>query len=279
MQPSPYFLKKAGRLANIIDEGAIGIAKELDTLESKIETVTEEIKATDRRVEDAFTTASEALIQAKEACKMEGAQGMQGEKGDTGDSYILTLKDKKDIANSITVPILEKVIEKTVEIVHEQPIVKTEIVKETTVDKSQTGEEIVNKVNDLPIDTDDFKIDASHIKNLPVHGKGHTGGVKALSNLVDVNVAGIQIGQTLQWNGTAWVAVTVSGSGFTKLTTASTIDDANRTFVFAQAPTYLVINGTWYDNTAGSDYTWTGTTTVTLNQPVGAPRGSIWGFI
>ncbi len=69
-----------------------------------------------------------------------------------------------------------------------------------------------------------------------------------------------------------------SGAGFTKLTATGTVDDANKVFVFTQAPTYLIINGAWYDNTAGAPYTWTGTTTVTLNNVVGT-GGRIWGFI
>lgn len=68
------------------------------------------------------------------------------------------------------------------------------------------------------------------------------------------------------------------GAGFTKLTATGTVNDANLIFSFTQAPTYLIINGAWYDNTAGQPYTWTGTTTVTLNNVVGT-GGRIWGFI
>lgn len=65
-------------------------------------------------------------------------------KVENGEDYILTEKDRKDIAKSISVPVVEKVIEKT-EVVKEQPI---EVIKEVAVfDKEEAKEEIVK---DLP---------------------------------------------------------------------------------------------------------------------------------
>lgn len=80
-----------------------------------------------------------------------------------GKDYVLTDKDKKDIASSITVPIVNRVIEKT-EVIKEQPIVTNEIVE---VAKHDSGEGIVSKINELSTEDDSFKIDAKHIKNLP----------------------------------------------------------------------------------------------------------------
>jgi len=85
-----------------------------------------------------------------------------GEDGKDGKDYILTEKDKKEIASSIKVPIVEKVIEKT-EVIKEQPIITNEI-KEVAI--ADTGEEIVLKINDIESLDDDYKIDAKHIKNL-----------------------------------------------------------------------------------------------------------------
>jgi len=94
---------------------------------------------------------------------------VKGDKGDDGKDYILTAKDKKEIASSIKVPVVEKVIEK-VEVIRETPIITNEI-KEVAV--ADTGEIIVEKINELPTDDDDLKIDAKHIKNLP-ESKGNT---------------------------------------------------------------------------------------------------------
>lgn len=70
----------------------------------------------------------------------------KGDKGDKGDAYVLTKSDKKEIANSIPVPIVEKVIEKTVvreipgeTIIREIPIVTKEIKEVATLDEATIG--------------------------------------------------------------------------------------------------------------------------------------------
>lgn len=103
------------------------------------------------------------------------------QKGDPGDSYVLTDKDKQDIADSITitdedieaiaksVPVkyIPKIVER-VETIKEVPMVTNQIVEKTVekIDKTETGETIVEKINALPTDTDEFKIGAEHIKGL-----------------------------------------------------------------------------------------------------------------
>jgi len=116
--------------------------------------------------------------------------GARGFKGEDGKDYILTPKDKEEIASKITVPVVEKVIEKT-EVIKEQPIVKTEIVKETTIKEDLAGEAIVSKINDLPL-TDDKKIDASHIKNL----------TKTISGSYPVGVSEAVVKKLIAENGT-----------------------------------------------------------------------------
>lgn len=82
-----------------------------------------------------------------------------------GNDYVLTEDDKRKIASSIEVPIVEKVIEK-IEVIKEQPIV-TEVTNNVENPFILDGQDIVDKVNELPTDDDEYKIDASHIKNLP----------------------------------------------------------------------------------------------------------------
>lgn len=78
-----------------------------------------------------------------------------------GKDYVLQEEDKKEIASLIKVPVVEKIIEKT-EVIREQPIITNEI-KEVAI--PTTGEEMVDKINDLPIEPD-FQIDSDHIKGL-----------------------------------------------------------------------------------------------------------------
>lgn len=112
-----------------------------------------------------------------------------------------------------------------------------------------TGKDLVKEINMLPL-TPEFQIDARHIKNLP------QGGKKAKQS-------GAGKGAGL---GTAAV-----------LTTTGTIDDSNVTFVFAEEPAVLLINGGMYRKTGGS-ITWTYSAgTVTLSQAVGI-NGILFGI-
>lgn len=80
-------------------------------------------------------------------------------KGEEGKDYILTEFNKKEIASKITVPIVEKIIEKT-EVIHEQPIVTNEV-KEVAV--AESAEQIREKLESLK---EEDRLDASAIKNL-----------------------------------------------------------------------------------------------------------------
>ena len=71
---------------------------------------------------------------------------VKGDKGDKGDDYVLTQKDKQEIASSITVPIVEKVIVEKTEVIKEQPIV-TEIVREVAL--TDTANQLRDKLESL----------------------------------------------------------------------------------------------------------------------------------
>ena len=53
----------------------------------------------------------------------------------------------------------EIIVEKT-EVIREQPIINS-------IESKETGKSIVEKINELRTNTNEFKIDASHIKNIP----------------------------------------------------------------------------------------------------------------
>lgn len=128
-------------------EEFIDINETIDEMSNKIDTLSEELKKKDYVLE--FD---------KE--ELRGEKGDNGEDGIDGEDYILTEQDKKEIAQSIKVPVVEKVIEKT-EVIRETPIVTNEI-KE--VAKYESPESLRDKLETL---TDDSRLDASAIKNLP----------------------------------------------------------------------------------------------------------------
>lgn len=79
----------------------------------------------------------------------------------------------------------------------------------------EKGEQIVGEINALPTDKDEYKIDASHIKNLPTPGQTIVGGPRLLSSLSDVAISSPTDGQSLVWDSALgmWVNETVSGGG------------------------------------------------------------------
>lgn len=91
------------------------------------------------------------------------------------------------------------------------------------------GEQIVEKINDLPTDDDKFKIDAKHIKNLPKQ--------KAMENIVygGGGIKGIEAGDNII------VEDSPTYAGFKKITLVPKIT------VSATAPADPALNDLWVD--------------------------------
>lgn len=138
-------LSKSKEIA--LAEEFITITDTIDELSEKLDTFSEELKKKDYLLE--FD---------KE--ELRGEKGDNGEDGIDGEDYVLTEQDKKDIAKSIKVPVVEKVIEK-IEVIRETPIITNEI-KE--VAKYESAESLRDKLESLK---EENRLDASAIKNLP----------------------------------------------------------------------------------------------------------------
>lgn len=155
--------KKLKRLITLEQD----IVEELEDIDSKIEEVNQKVDSIDISGKADKDEVQSALDELN--TKVENVKTIKGDKGDDGKDYVLTPEDKKEIASSIKVPVVEKIIVEKTEVVKEQPIVKTEIVKETvnTVIEDLSGKIIVERINELPTNDQALKIDAKHIKNLP----------------------------------------------------------------------------------------------------------------
>jgi hypothetical protein len=192
-------LKKILKKAHSLEVGKeITLAKEFISIDDKIDKVGEDLNTKISDLSDSLKKKlDEELVYEVDEEKIVNSVLSKVEipdpiKGDKGDDYILTAKDKKDIAKSIKVPIVEKVIER-IETIVEQPIVTNEI-KEVAI--PVLGEEIVDKINELPLE-DEFKIDASHIKNLPETkgGKWYGGsGIKEIIAGAGISVDNSRLG-------------------------------------------------------------------------------------
>jgi len=113
------------------------------TLEANISDLTEGVSIITDVISDIPKTIDEKVSKVKSELDTK-ISSLKLKKGDKGDSYILTPKDKKDIASSITVPVVTKIIEK--------------------VEKAdETPEEIVTKLESL---VGDSRLDYSAIRGM-----------------------------------------------------------------------------------------------------------------
>lgn len=108
--------------------------------------------------------------------------------------------------------------------VHECKVVECE-------HEEELGEDIVEKINELPTDDDRLKIDAIHIKNLPELTKTYGSNIsKAIYQLSDVVLTNLANNDILKWDDTNkyWVNGTGgSGSGWSLTGNAGTTAGTN----------------------------------------------------
>lgn len=228
------------------------------------------------------------------------AKGNKGDKGDDGKNYILTRKDKKEIASMIEVPIVEKIIERTEkEIIKEQPIItnlvdEDQIARKIEQDLPKLGEPIRDSLELLEKDD---RLDKKAIKGLDDYDEivkksniqGSDFGVITLEGLIYVNGSKTNVKQiniiagtgiTLAYNdvrGRGDITVSNSSVAGTVLTATGTINDSNLDFTFTSKPSIIIINGASYRETGGA-ITWSwATLTATLSSPVGV-GGDIYGL-
>lgn len=150
----------------------------------------------------------------------------------------------------------------------------------------QTGELIVDKINALSVEDDVDKIDASHIKNLPKVVEQHAaviGANRPLWNLMDVDVQGITINQSIKWDGISrWIPYTPGSGGggggtLTSETPVGTINGSNTVFTVSNTPVQVFLNGALQTG-GGVDYTLAGLTITFVNAPVSGSVLSSWYF-
>jgi hypothetical protein len=159
-------------------------------------------------------------------------KGVHYKDGEDGSDYILTSKDKKEIASQIDVPIVDKVIE------------RTEIIKE------------ISKT----LEVGDIK-DAVSKKDLDINNRNLLSGMARIDGrikLIDQRWHGgglskVVTDATLSGSGTASSPLTVisagSGTGYSIENLSSQISAGNVTFTAVHFPVYLVVdNGTYFAN-------------------------------
>jgi len=207
-----------------LEEVKSAVSKDLIEIEDKL----------DKKVQESITPVSKlatsALEIAKETSKLEGPSGYTPTKGIDyvdGQDYVLTEQDIKEIADSITVPVVEKVIEKTT------------IVKEVPKSGLIIG------------------------GSRPV--KIFSNGIEVSSGMTELNFTNATI--TSAGVSKRRVNITTSGgSGFQRPLTGS-VNGTNKTFTWTTAPNVIVTDeGRIFQKLQSDGITvnWTGTTTTVL---------------
>ncbi len=297
--------KKIIKLSQLSKNGIAAVAKYLFEVEDRVDTVQSDVldmgkKLVDVEKELKERVTSDTSIMEKVTKNIfkdiKGDTGEKGEKGDKGESGTngidgkngLNGKDGKDgkDGKSIVGPAGKNGTDGT----------DGSNGKDGSPD---TGEIIVNKIND--ISEDGPKIKTEHIEgyektieDIKSSGKNIrlVGGARGIQLYVDGSkkgtanylnlVGGTNVTLTYSYafgrNDIIISATGSSGGSFTVLPKLSgTVDDTNLAFTFSDEPQLVVINGASYAKTGGA-ITWTYLTgTVTLSSPVGS-GGNIYGI-
>jgi hypothetical protein len=147
-----------------------------------------------------------------DSVKGDKGDSIKGDKGDDGKDAELPENFKEDVVSE-----LQSFFTLDVESLQETIDGLKKEIADLPKPIEETGENIVDKINDLPTDDADLKIDASHIKNLPefVAKVAPGSGVHYLGYLSDVNISGATDNQVLSYDLASgkWIATDPAGGG------------------------------------------------------------------
>lgn len=170
--------------------------------------------------EDGETPSEEYLLSLIEPLIPEP---IKGDDGADGESYVLTEKDKKEIAGSITVPIVEKVVEKR-EIIREKPVVidRTEEVQKLIETAKDAFKEELKKLKEK------HTAEMATLRSKVMHGGGDT--VEAGTGVTITE--GSNGRKVINATGGAGAVDSVNGeTGVVVLTTGDIAEDTDANYV------------------------------------------------
>lgn len=182
-------------------EATMDLADKLDSVVEAVKAIPEPMPMPEHPKEMSINNFPETI--KIEIANVGAFKGADGKDGENGKDYVLTSKDKKEIASLVKVPVVEKVVE------------RIETIKATKI--SETPVELRDKLESLE---GEERLDVKAIKGLKelldsvkVKGKSVMHTVMSLSGLFDVSISGATNGQALVWNSTTqrWENGTVSG--------------------------------------------------------------------
>ena len=207
---------------------------------------------TPQKGKDYFTTQEiNALASYVKEVTKDEVRPVKGRDYFDGENYVLTRQDKKDIADSINVPVVEKIIE------------KVEVIKEVLPKLDVSMVEGAVSKKELLAGT--AKIDG-RIKL--IDQRWHGGGLSQVYH--DTTLTGTGTNSNP-------LSVVSSGGGLVLLTATGAVNGSNQTFTFTSVPTYLVVDGVWYQKKDSNNNTQWSNSGLTITTQI-TPNSAIWGF-
>ena len=268
-QYTPEEMRKFRSAAEIVQHGDLAVIKKIVELEDAIEDHIEKMDEVVAKAEDTIERI-ETLEKGKD-----GFTPIKGIDYVDGENFVPTEADLRKIAGMVTIPVIEKIVERT-EVIKERPIV-TEIKTETKIENPVTGNEIIQKINDS--DPEEVGIGISHILNLSSRlkemrenidkigliasmprggGGGGSGGIEVFKSGVKIGSgtalnfigSGVSITSDGHFNNVT-ITGTGGGGGYTKETPTGAVNSGNTTFIVTSVPVYIVADGSTYFENAG----------------------------
>lgn len=252
--------KKLLLAAKVVDDGNMAVLEKIIEFESFIEEKSKSISESLEELESKIAAFKEKAAEEIRG-EIDNIKKEAGAKGDPGNDYILTEKDKKEIAASIKVPIVERI-----ETIKEQPIVKEMMqtikeIKEVAI--TETPEQIVSKINDSKV-----KISREQVEGLrDIENIAKANAVPPTTNFFNglrgknLNIVG---GTATQLGDTVSITTTGSGGGLTPETPVGAVNGVNTVFTVTEEPVFVVSDaGTFLD---GAGYTYSALS-ITMDTP------------
>lgn len=288
MTPNPKQKKTIERYVKLKQDKDTATVEMITDLEDKLEDIAQKVDSVLETTDQKLTSLQEELkkkLESELVVEIDKEE-LKGEDGEDGEDYFLTEKDIEDIASKISVPVVEKIIEKT-EIIKEIPIITNEIKEVGLYD---TADNIRNKLELLEGDerlafgaireSDQVLKDIKELKERPIQtevirevaGMGGAGGLDIYEDGLSVKQGATKInfGSGLDVTSTPnGISVSLDGSEPTSFDLQRVTDNGATTtnVITGKAqPTFTYTGGVLtsiaYDNGTEKDLTYNGDSTI-----------------
>jgi hypothetical protein len=226
MQLTPKQLKKLQKIEKMTEDelsSKLAIIDSFEEVEEKVEEISDSLNSfkdditskLDKVNDNLKKKLEEELVYEVDESKIVESVISQIPVPKDGEDYVLTDKDKKDIAKSIEVPIVEKVIVENTIVDFDYEKVKEYIplvpnftdirnAFEVFPDEEKLKTSAIYKLDET---LEKFREDIANSYSRVVSNN------RNLYNLLDVNLSGLTVDQSIKWDGTQWIPYTPSSGG------------------------------------------------------------------